>query len=196
MLTTLINKIRMELYALKQGINTSFRKAAGRSDYERWGKKESLLQNWDARTRRIAGLIQPGQSVLEFGAGRMALKAFLPERCAYTPCDLVDRGDGTIVCDLNGTLPSFRRHDVAVFSGVLEYVNDLPRLIDHLSGCVDGIVASYAILEKNETDRRVHGWVNDYSASEFVIVFEKAGFQCNHTEAWGTQVIYQFTRGK
>ena len=70
---------------------------------------------------------------------------------------MVDRGDGTFACDLNGaTLPEFSECDVAVFSGVLEYVNDAPRLIGHLEKTFSNVIASYSILETNGGNRRKH----------------------------------------
>lgn len=165
------------------------------SNYQRWGNKQSLSPSWDLRTKQIANLIQPGTSVIEFGAGRLVLKTYLPASCSYTPSDLVDRGDGTIVCDLNGdSLPQFQSYDVAVFGGVLEYINNLPRLIWHLSNYVNGIIASYAVTDTNAKNRRQRGWVNDYSSAQFIDIFEKAGFQCEHTEEWKSQVIYKFPK--
>jgi hypothetical protein len=151
MIKDLILKIKKEHVALKKGIKTSLRKAFGKSDYQRWGDKQGLSPDWDSRTKQIANLISPGASVIEFGAGRLALKNFLPENCSYTPSDLVDRGHNTIICDLNSdTLPQFQLHDVAVFSGVLEYVNDLPKLILHLSNYVNVILAPYSVMESNK----------------------------------------------
>ena len=197
MLNTLINEIKNELSALKRGIKTSLRKATGGSNYSKWGNKASLSQSWDSRTQQIAALIKPGASVIEFGAGRLILKTFLPENCSYTPSDFVYRGGGTIVCDLNSkTLPQFQQYDVAVFSGVLEYVNDVPRLILCLSSCVNVIIASYALMEKNVRNRRRQGWVNDYNSAQFIEIFENAGFHCDHTEEWKSQVIYRFTKLK
>src|SRR5205814_2229019 len=125
------------------------RRHRGGSDYRRWGDSRSLSPDWDSRTEQIARLIPPGATVLEFGAGRMTLRNYLPEGCQYTPCDLVDRGGGTIVCDLNAReLPAFPPLDVAVFSGVLEYINDINYLISHISGSVSTIIASYAVHER------------------------------------------------
>ncbi len=175
--------------------HTSLRKATGWSDYGRWSGEANLARSWDARTRQIGALIRPKTTVIEFGAGRLVLKTQLPEGCAYTPCDLVDRGCGTIVCDLNArVLPRFPAHDVAVFSGVLEYVNDVPRLVAHLAGTVQTIIASYAVKESNRRYRRSYGWVNDYTSAELVDVFEREGYRRERDETWESQVIYEFTK--
>ena len=181
--------------SLIKGFHTSLRKARKGSDYERWGTGNNLSQRWDSRTEQIAKLIRAETSVIEFGAGRLVLKEYLPKSCTYTPSDLVDRGNGTIVCDLNSeVLPQFQSYDYGVFSGVLEYVNDVPRLLSHLSKYLDVIVASYAVTDLNKTNRRANGWVNDYNSKQFVEVFEDAGFQCDHTEKWQSQLIVSFRK--
>lgn len=170
-------------------------KQTGKSDYRRWREVDNLSPLWDARTQKIADMIPAHKAVLEFGAGRMVLAKMLKQPARYTPSDLVDRGPGTIVCDLNARpLPDFDKHDVIVFSGVLEYVNDVPSLLAHLAPRTEVVIASYAVLEKNTTGRRVCGWVNDYQASEFVAVFEAAGFKSVEALDWENQVINRFVR--
>jgi hypothetical protein len=194
----MIRKVFNKLFKLKRGVNTLFRKSLGKSDYSRWTTKDELSPSWDSRTKQIANLVESGDSVIEFGAGRLILKDQLPEKCSYTPSDLVDRGNGTIICDLNcEILPELQTYDVAVFSGVLEYVNDVARLISFLSDRVNVILASYAVTDTKLIDnrnRRMHGWVNDYSSEELIAIFENAGFHREHTEQWQSQMIYKFTK--
>ena len=174
-------------------IKTRLRKLRGKSDYEKWSSLDGFSQDWDQRTKQIAGLIQPGESVIEFGAGRMALKQFLPEDCAYTPSDIVDRGRGTVICDLNNSeLPLFPPHDVAVFSGVLEYVNNVPRLILHLSSSVNVIIASYAVADFKKKGRRRHGWVNDFTSKQFINIFSREEFSCSALENGLLQMTMNF----
>jgi hypothetical protein len=71
------------------------------SDRERWADLRNHEVDWDERTRAIARLIPPGSHVIEFGAGRRQLESRLPEDCSYSASDLVDRGLGTLLCDLN-----------------------------------------------------------------------------------------------
>ena len=127
----------------------------------------------------------------------MALRNYLPEGCQYTPSDLVDRGGGTIVCDLNAReLPAFPPHDVAVFSGVLEYINDVKYLLNHISKSVNIVIASYCVLEQvpGKLKRRSHGWVNDYTSQEFAAIFLQLGLGCDCAESWGRHKIYRFMR--
>lgn len=141
----------------------------------------------------LAKLIPPHSSVIEFGAGRLILRKMLPEGCSYTPSDLVDRGHGTIVLDLNArTLPTLARCDVSVLSGVLEYVFDIPRLAQYLGGFSDNILCSYAVVELNRRRRREQGWVNDYTSDEIAAIFSSAGFDCKFSQRWKAQMLYRF----
>jgi hypothetical protein len=195
LLRSVTQRIASAADLLRRGVATSVNKAIGRSDHARWGDPRSLHADWDSRTRRIAELVDAGSSVIEFGAGRLVLRGCLKEGCTYTPSDIVDRGEGTIVCDLNAReLPAFGSYDVAVFSGVLEYVLDVPRLIAHLSRRVKVIVASYAVTETNAKHRRAHGWMNDYSSGQLNAMFADQGFVCEHTERWKAQVIKKFRK--
>jgi len=103
------------------------------SDRNRWRDLDNHDIAWDKRTRNIAALIAPDSNVIEFGAGRRQLPRWLPPRCGYIASDIVARGEQTLVCDLNKrplpSLPHQTSVQVAVFSGVLEYVADLPGVI-------------------------------------------------------------------
>lgn len=177
---------------------TTLRRRRNASDLGRWSDLANLHPDWDARTARLAALVPPGSAVIEFGAGRRALEALLPAGCAYTPSDLVERGPGTIVCDLNAELPELAGFEVAVFSGVLEYVNDVPRLVRHLARTIDIIVASYATTDvdgqRTLVARRRHGWVNEYSAAGFEAVFEREGYRRDAIGEWTSQSLYRFMR--
>src|ERR1051326_7663170 len=120
-------------------------KVARRSDYKRWTNSNNLETWWSARTEKIAALIPGGVRVIEFGAGRRHLEKLL-EACAYFPSDLVDRGPGTIICDLNKRpLPDLKylAAGVSVCAGVLEYIGDLRSIIEVLSKQVSSCIASY-----------------------------------------------------
>ena len=169
----------------------------GRSDKSRWAAPTSLSPNWDERTVALGRLIQADSSVLEFGAGRMILKQHRPTGCRYTPSDIVDRGPGTLVVDLNATeLPEFPSHDVAVFSGVLEYVHDVPRLIRQVKLSCPTVVTSYVPVTDStalaSAQRLSRGWVNAYSSAEFRSLFESAGYSCSQQIDFGNQMLYRF----
>ncbi len=166
------------------------------SDPKRWNGDGNLLDWWDTRTMAMANLVPPGAAVLEFGAGKRVLEKNLKDYKKYTPSDIVGRGEDTLILDLNAkVLPSFSGYDTAVFSGVLEYVYNVPRLISHLQTYFPMIITSYAVNQENENifKRRGRGWVNDYSTDAFINIFLKYGYTLNGIEKWYSQKIFTFT---
>lgn len=179
-----------------------------RSDYKRWTNAESLEVWWHSRTERIARLIPPSTRVIEFGAGHRQLEKFLDPSCLYIPSDLIDRGPGTIICDLNRRpLPDLHHlnADVAVFGGVLEYIRDLPSFIEWLSEQISLCIASYAyvprttsfIQKMREKRRRLYyGYLNDYTEAEFLSLFSRYGFVCTASDTWTSQRICLFANNR
>lgn len=167
------------------------------TDYDRWSRDDSFQSNWNERTLMMATHIPSGSAIIEFGAGVQVLRAALPEDCRYQPSDLVARTPDTLIGDLNIAYPDLDgKMDVAVFSGVLEYIHDLPGLFDWLHDQVDRIVFSYATLEHTPSllARRKNGWVNDLSEYQVVQIFETAGFRGGAVGRWRGHVIYVVER--
>jgi hypothetical protein len=196
--------IRDKLRALVRVVSSS----TGRSDYRRWSSPQGLERWWDERTILLAGLIPAGSRVIEFGAGRRQLENHLPPDCSYVPSDLTDRGPGTIVCDLNyGPLPDLRHiaATVAVFSGVLEYVKDVPALVTWLlaSGIetfvlsFDGFrpASGYLGILREKRRRLSFGYMNDLTDDALRSIFMTAGFVCCDESRWTTQRLYRFAMG-
>jgi hypothetical protein len=181
------------------------------SDRERWKDLHNHDVDWDARTRAIASLVPPGSHVIEFGAGRRQLQRWLPGDCSYTPSDIVDRGSGTLLCDLNRRpLPTLGRkapQQIAVFSGVIEYVVDLPSVLAWLAPQVDQIITSYNCAPPSDTAakrlrvtaaRLSAGWVNDFTQAEIIARFSDAEFKLVTIYAVSSaqaEHIYVFSRG-
>jgi hypothetical protein len=190
-------RVQQKWVALGKATKTMLLRYSGQSDVERWRTLDNLNENWDTRTAMLARFVPPNCSVIEFGAGRCILPRYLPGGCTYTPSDLVDRGPGTIICDLNAhQLPEFPWHDVALFSGVLEYVHDLDRLVAHLTRSCSLIAASYAAtdypVQQRVLTRRRHGWVNDYQTAELEQLFQHHGFRCIERQLWHTHPLFKF----
>lgn len=163
--------------------------------FQRWKHDHSLSSDWDSRNSIIAEMIEDHSDVIEFGAGRMLLRDLLKPSCTYQPTDIVRRNDDTLVIDLNSR--SFeipRRFSHAVFSGVLEYVWDLPAVTAKLDRCVMSVVASYAStdLVPNYILRKSNGWVSHHSEKFFVESFQRCGFIATNMQIWRDQVIYRF----
>jgi hypothetical protein len=180
-------------------LKTHIRKSLNKSDLTRWKPIENHNKNWQDRTIKMADFIVPNSSVIEFGAGRMVLKDYLPENCSYTPSDIIDRGNSTIICDLNkNILPVFDHYDYCIFSGVLEYINDVPKLIKYLAASIDTFIISYAVVNKGDNiyKRGIHGWVNNYNNESLIEIFAKNHYVLTNKSKWLNQEIYVFERRK
>ena len=123
--------------------------------------------------------------------------------------DLVERGPDTFVCDLNRRpLPDLGvlRPEVAVFAGVLEYIRDVPSLVEWLSAHVRYCVASYALTERaglvtaltagvrRAYWRTYHGYMNSYSEPDLLALFARSRFACLRTYSWNDQRLFLFER--
>lgn len=83
--------------------------------------------------------------------------------------------------DLNASfLPDLGRYDVAIFSGVLEYVFDGDRLAKHVSEAAAIVMFSHITSDfyAKPVECRLRGWVNNFSGDKVVCMFERAGFVC------------------
>lgn len=180
----------------------------GVTDVRRWSDA-GAYGDWEERTRLIAEMIPAGARVIEFGAGRRLLERHLRRRSLYTPSDLSNRGEGTIVLDLNRKpLPQLDgEFDVAVLAGVVEYVQSVPSLLSWLSRQVPTVIMSYSCAARPprslrrilESYRRAgSGWVNNYSEAELVQIAARAQYRQEETITWhtpdGDERIFKFCR--
>lgn len=167
------------------------------TDYRRWERTTELFPDWDERTTILAGYIEPGSRIIEFGAGNMALKNSLPSGCSYTPSDIYQRSDEVIVCDLNKpVLIDLSRYDTAVFSGVLEYVYDIDEVFNQLKPFVKNVVLSYSCSDLSDANRLERGWLSDYSQTELESIFRKYNFEIIGTGQWRKQLLYSLKQKK
>ena len=168
------------------------KKIVGISDYSRWKKKKAFHLNWDERTKILALYIRKNSRVFEFGAGRLSLREMLPQDCEYLHSDLVKRNEDTLVVDLNKSLPEIPKVDFVVFSGVLEYVNDIETLIKHLAGKTNCFLFSYATLDKyNSVNfRRSQGWISDLSSEDIIRISKSITGQLEVIGEWNNQTLF------
>lgn len=163
------------------------------TDLERWQDPENLCESWDERTIMIAGMIPDGSAVIEFGAARLTLPKHLGPLCTYQPVDLVKRSPDTLAFDLNQSLPVLpRRYNYAVFSGVLEYVQDFDATFAWLRQYSDRVIFSYGVTDllSDPVTRRRNGWINSYTDSEIRSMAQRSGLAIDAVERWDHQFIY------
>ena len=168
------------------------------TDRERWERTARELPRWNARNRLIADLIPPGSAVVDLGSGARTLGEMLPEGCRYTPVDLV-ASPGGIVCDFNaGEFPDLPEPvDIAVCSGVLEYLTDLPGFLRRLPVLAPRAIVSYAVWRPYQTraGRRRAGWVSDLVRAELESALAGAGLRHHDLAVWGGQDLLEVWTG-
>lgn len=161
------------------------------TDYERWSKPQELYVDWDERTAILGNMINQGAKVIEFGAGNMALKRFLPPSCSYTPSDIYKRDKEILVCDLNDKIEiDLSQYNTAVFSGVLEYVYDIDTVFNQIKSSIHFVVLSYACSDISNANRLKRGWLSDYSKIELENIIFKHNYEIECITTWRNQSIY------
>ncbi|TBW25657.1 methyltransferase domain-containing protein [Gramella sp. KN1008] len=166
-----------------------------RSDIKRWKKNSELNEDWKERSKILAKMVRPEAKVIEFGAGNMHLKDYLPANCDYTPSDIYVRDSNVIYCDLNEEeIIDLKPYDTAIFSGVLEYVYDLDRLFKELAGSLKYINLTYACSDISGANRLKQGWLSDYTNSDLRDIFKRNGFEIVEYREWRKQSIYRLKK--
>ncbi|WP_431239115.1 methyltransferase domain-containing protein [Mycolicibacterium aichiense] len=174
------------------------------TDYQRWTNPRSIYTAWEPRTQRAASFVPDGSNVIEFGAATRVLEKFLDPSCSYTPSDIVDRGPGTLVLDLNERpLPDLVGYDVAVMMGVLEYIVDVPEVADWLREHFRIVMVCYACADPKKRSLRARfgslgrvtgGWMNNYRVADLRSVFVDRGYTVSHEEDWKEQRMFIFSQ--
>ncbi len=156
------------------------------SDMDRWSNIESYNETWNPRTELLASLIEPNKTVIEFGAGINPVSNYLPDSNKCTITDFVNKGDiEYIQYDLNAPkMVDFGDYDYAIFSGVLEYITNLPAKIKYISNRCANIVVSYSTLNEYPENRDLHGWMNSYTNHEFIKLFSDADMKLEKCIPW------------
>jgi hypothetical protein len=166
----------------------------GRSDLPRWSDPLSFDADWDARAQLAAALIPREARVVEFGAGLRQLERYLAPTVSYIPSDIVDRGPGTLILDLNARpLPPLSGSDTCVFCGVLEYIVNIPDVVEWLSQWASLCIASYncavsspgTLSRVAEVAKRARsGWVNTLTERDLSDQFAAVGFDLIDRRLW------------
>ncbi len=167
------------------------------SDMERWSKKTVLHENWNERTLKLFSFIKECKSLIEFGAGNGILGNYLSDHdIKYQPVDVIKRSPEFLVCDLNVNpiQISIEGYDVALFSGVLEYVYDIDLLMKQLSTSINQVVLSYACRDTSNQDRFINGWLSDFSSQELEKIFSHYNYKIVNKEYWKDQMLYNLIK--
>lgn len=158
----------------------------------RWS---NLKESYDERMEFMARFVRPNSSVLDMGAGSLALKKYLPAGCRYQSCDAVSREATTIVCNFNkNEFPPVKHYDYVYCSGLLEYINDLPHFMRQLRRYSDDFIVSY-VATRSKSKKRIRkreglDWVNHYNFIETVKIFLSNGYRVEKVMDFTSQKIF------
>jgi hypothetical protein len=84
-----------------------------------------------------------------------------------------------MICDLNQhILPEkyLLEADTVTLLGVLEYVFDVPWVLQSLRPFIDTLITSYNPSDMIDSGRRERGWVNDFALDDLVRMIHSAGY--------------------
>jgi hypothetical protein len=186
-------------------------KHRNQTDTSRWLSDASYNKEWASRSAKLVEMFKRTEAedgmqyqLSEYGCG------------PYSPFTTVLREDGnftvrkfdikawdpeTRVCDLNDLEHQFEKSDIATFSGVLEYLNDVPYVLEKALDSHNYILASYAFvsLELKQNDRSYlgeianrclrHGWRNHYTNVDFIEIISSIGV-VSDVGLWGDQSLF------
>jgi len=158
------------------------------TDTARWAQQDNLATQWDARAATAAKFIPAGSSVLDIGAGAMALGSLLAPGCKYQPADVVERRPGCFVVDLNRREFPPGTYDWVTFLGVLEYIHEPRWPLEQAAKAAPRMIVTYCTdIGADPVLRRGLGWVNDLPADAFRRELEAAG--------WRVDEVFEVKRG-
>jgi hypothetical protein len=147
------------------------------TDAARWADFEALHKGADERADLAAPLIAPGSSLLDLGAGTMALRESIQTDCRYQPADLLPYADTTKVVDLNqGQFPEGEWDAVAALE-LFEYIHDVPALLRRCRASARRLIFTYRLCDDQDiTTRREKGWFNDFNHHEMRAMLQRTGW--------------------
>lgn len=188
-------KVNNTSKAKNHEIENALLRSEKKSDIKRWQKNSELYQDWDERTEILGSFILPNSNIIEFGAGNMFLKRHLNNYKTYTATDIVKRFEETIVYDLNNNATlDLSNYNVAVFSGVLEYVYDIDSIFSNLKKNCKQVVLSYCCSDLMSASRDKNGWLSDYTKEDLEEIFTKYGYKVNNYCEWKKQSIFNLLK--
>jgi len=148
--------------------------------------------SWNERAATAVEMLRGPRSVTDIGCGAMTLKQYLPASTVYIPVDCVKRDERTVVVDLNRSPVPGMRTEAATLLGVLEYIQDVPKLIAELAFAYPLALISYNAVDYggDQQDALWNTWVNGYSSNELEAIFERSGWQLVEKRELGSQGLW------
>lgn len=163
----------------------------------RWEFADSYSENWKQRAVKLMDLFKTHEfdedsqyQVVEYGCG-----AYAPFNTLFngkngfevSKYDIKAWDEQTRVIDLNSANVLLPTTNISVFSGVLEYLNDVPSILSKAIRASDYLLVSYAFLPSalflderkflNAINNRAvsNGWRNHFTNKDLVEIISTIG---------------------
>ncbi len=114
-------------------------------------------------------------SIMDLGCGNQWAKKLLPDRIKYFPIDLYKTNKNTIVLDFNKGEFLNQNVDLALCSGIIEYIYNVENFIQNIKNNSNYVICSYHFKEK--CTKRSSIWVNNIEINEFLNIFYENKFE-------------------
>ncbi|MBD3673828.1 MAG: hypothetical protein HUJ26_09920 [Planctomycetaceae bacterium] len=181
---------------------------------ERWLSKDAYKERWSDRSDALLSMFSEREEMdrrwtfSEYGCGPYVpfTKVVAANYdFAVTTYDLCEWEHGNAVLDLNTKSFIVEKTDVCVLSGVCEYLNDLPAVLDRLSQFHEHFLISYVCVPLRflsrdklylpEIQTRVvkHGWRNHYDLRSMVSLLSSLGV-ISDLAPWNHQTLFYVRR--
>lgn len=163
----------------------------------KWNLSESYNEDWKQRSFELFDLFKEHEyksgsnyQVAEYGCGAYSpIYSLLHGKDGFEVCksDIKKWDDHTQVLDLNADKVILSYANISVFSGVLEYLNDVPKTLKNAMFNSDYLLISYAFMSaavimdevrylKEIGNRAVNcGWRNHYTIKDIVELVSDIG---------------------
>jgi hypothetical protein len=187
-------------------------KTTSRTQTARWENAADYNPAWLERSRQLLDLFRHSSwrntrplTVSEFGCGPYApCERLLAEDPLFTvrKYDIKAWDERTTVLDLNALKAPFAPADIAIFSGVLEYLDDVPDILHRAGRTHQFLLLSYAFLPakcrlddarflKIVAERtKKRGWRNHLTNAEIVAHLSAVG-TIEDVDLWdGRQALF------
>ena len=152
--------------------------AAKASDGWRWSRPPNLEEGAEDRVEAVADLLPRIGSIIDIGAGTMALFSKMPIAVAYTPLDLVRYSNATVLADLNQAQFPDGHWDCAVLLETLEFIHDAAWLLKTIKKAADNLIMTYRVPTGTAMSaRRRAGYFNDFTAKQLRQLLESTGWR-------------------
>jgi len=170
-----------------------------RTNIDRW-KEVNSYKNWNRRSDALMQLFmkfeynkQSKYQIIEYGCGPQA--PFYNSYNRHSQFEVIKYDikawdDQTNIIDLNESEITLPNTNISVFSGVLEYLNDVPSILQKAIAVSDYVLITYNFVHadwlNNDVQfiRRIrhraikNGWRNHYTNKDIVQLVSSMGILC------------------